>query len=303
MIVRFALLLAFLFLSTPAFAQLDPANAVGTIAEVEGAAIMVRGSGILQKTPLVVNEPVYLNDTIETGGGTKVHILFNDDTEITLGENALLSIDGYVYDPANTATSMGRFSFLRGAFVFASGLINKTAKPDLELTTAYGSIGMRGTTVWGGETDGQYGVIVLDGSASVATNRGRVILNAGDGTDLFDRNKAPGKPKKWGQPRVEKATATIALKNQEAVKARVASIREKRKAKIENRIEKKEELKEKIQEKRGDIIEKRETQKAAVIEKRQEVRENAQQKVQQRPQQQNRQNLQQKLQQRRNGFD
>ena len=229
MIVRIVIFLTFLFIVAPAYAQLDPANSVGTVAEVEGAAIFVRGSGILQKNPVEVNAPVYLNDTIETGGESKVHILFNDDTEITLGENALLSVDGYVYDPANTATSQGRFSLLRGAFIFASGLINKTDKPDVRLNVAYGSIGMRGTTVWGGETDGQYGVFVVDGQVSVETNRGRVILNKGDGTDLSGLDKKPGKPKQWGAGRIEKATTTVTLKDMEKVKARMDAIREKRK--------------------------------------------------------------------------
>lgn len=245
----FSILALLLFLCAPARtsgAADDDGGQIATVATVEGEAALARGGNA--PGALAADAPLFLNDKIETGPGAKVHILFVDDSELTLGENAQLTLDEYVYDPDDDASSKGRFGLLRGAFIFTSGLIEKTAKPDVRLNVAYGSIGLRGTTVWGGETDSQYGVFVSDGSVSVETRRGRVRLASGEGTDLGGANAAPSRPKAWGSPRIGKALGTVALKNREKVGERVQKMKERHRVLFKKRKERREQIREKIKE-------------------------------------------------------
>jgi hypothetical protein len=73
-----------------------------------------------------------------------VHIVFVDNTDFTVGQNANLTIDEYVYDP-NSHAGNSQFGILRGAFVYTSGLIGHTDPDNKHVKTAYGSIGVRGT--------------------------------------------------------------------------------------------------------------------------------------------------------------
>lgn len=250
----FSILALLLFLCAPArtarAAEDGSDGQIATVAAIEGEAALVRGTE--PPAALAPDAPLFLNDKIETGPGAKLHILFVDDSELTLGENAQLTLDEYVYDPDDTSSSKGRLGLLRGAFIFTSGLIEKTAKPDVRLNVAYGSIGLRGTTVWGGETDSQYGVFVSDGSVSVETRRGRVRLASGEGTDLGGPNAAPSKPKAWGSPRIGKALGTVSLKDPEKVGARVQKMKERHRALFQKRKERHEQIQKKIKEGRNE---------------------------------------------------
>ncbi len=212
----------------------DGETAIGSIAEIEGTATISR-FGTETAELLAINDPVFMDDIIETGVGSRLHILFADETEITISENSQLTVDEYIYDETNkTAPRHGRFNILRGAFIFVSGKINKDGG-NAAIEVPYGSIGMRGTTVWGGETDSQYGVLVTDGEASVENSRGRVRLVAGQGSDLAGFDATPGKPRLWGESRVAKAVETIKLRAPEKVKERVAEIKSRHKAGLERR--------------------------------------------------------------------
>ena len=214
LVILITLLLAF-----PARAQ-DSSGAIGSFMEVEGSASITH---IGQKTAAAVDAPVYLGDIIETATDSKASIVFVDDTDITLGENARMTIDEYVFDEDAAAGNKGRYSFLRGAFLFTSGLINKTANPDLVLETPYGSIGLRGTTVWGGEIDNEYGVLVQEGEVTVTTNRGRIRVPAGQGTNIRNRDSIPTFAAAWGQEKIEHAKGKVAFKRRDLVQQRIAT--------------------------------------------------------------------------------
>src|SRR5262249_37450341 len=155
-----------LFVTQPARAGLtvvDDASVIGNIIEVEGGATMTRPGQAA--VAAAANMPVHLNDVVETAAGAKADILFIDETEVTLGEKAQLKIDEYVFDADNMNANKGRFSIPRGAFQFVTGQIDKIKNPDVKIGTAYGAIGVRGTTIIGGDVDNAYGVFVQDGAA------------------------------------------------------------------------------------------------------------------------------------------
>lgn len=214
-VIRIFALITFLLISVPAFAQDAP---IGAIMEVEGTARITHAG---KTSPASIDMPVYLNDTLETGANSKANILFIDDTELTLSDNAAATIDEYIFDEGSTVGNKGRYSLLRGAFLFTSGLMTKNQKPDVTLETVYGSIGLRGTTVWGGQADETYGVLVQEGEVIVTNKRGQVRVPAGMGTNLRGRDAAPTAAAAWKPARIEQAVAMVTLKRHEMVMQKI----------------------------------------------------------------------------------
>lgn len=196
---------------------------IGTIIEVEGTGTLSRSGQPASKA--TINTPVYQNDLLETGSAAKMDILFVDDSEFTLGENTRLKIDEYIYDANASTGNKSTYSVLNGVFLFVSGLMTDHANPNVAIETPYGSIGMRGTTVWGGPLDGEFGVLVQDGAVDVKTDQGAVRVNAGLGTHIKARKFAPSAVKAWPAEKVSRAQHTIALKRHEMVRQRVQQMK------------------------------------------------------------------------------
>ena len=74
----------------------DDPSAVGAVDSVENEAKIVAGDTV---TPATIGTPVHLRDELRTGPEGRLRITFRDDTLLTLGENASVVIDRYVYDP------------------------------------------------------------------------------------------------------------------------------------------------------------------------------------------------------------
>lgn len=119
-------------------------NCAGFVAFVVGSkgATVTHPNGATE--PLQAAQGLQMGDTIETGAGQSVAVQGIDDTQFTLGPNAKLTVDEYVYDP-DTQTGSAHYSFLRGVFVYTSGLIGHNDPDDTDVRGAYGSIGIRGT--------------------------------------------------------------------------------------------------------------------------------------------------------------
>lgn len=217
--MKFFLTFAFVLLFPLLGQASDAADSIGTVVEVEGSATILHDGKI---SPLSVDAPVYRNDMIETATGSKAMVLFVDDTEFTLGENSSLVIDEYVFDPEDENNRKGRFSALRGVFLFTSGLIEKRTPPDVEINTAYGTIGVRGTTVWGGDLDDQYGVFVQDGAVEIRNKQTPVRLGKGEGVNFDRKTFMPDRPKLWAAAKTGRAVKTIALARHDMVRERVA---------------------------------------------------------------------------------
>ena len=159
-------LLAFLFvfgLPLAANAADDPA-AVGAVDRVENEAKIVAGDTV---TPAKIGTPVHLRDELRTGPEGRLRVTFRDDTVLTLGEEASVVIDRYVYDPdRNVGETL--IQTTKGAFLFASGRIKGLKQHNIAVSTPVADIGVRGTQFWGGPLD-KYGVLVLEGEITLAT--------------------------------------------------------------------------------------------------------------------------------------
>lgn len=230
--------LCLFFLPVDASAETEDKAQIGTIIEIEGTGTLQSADTESYNKSLMsvdlnaekFNLPVYMNDTIETGPASKAHILFIDDTEITLGENASLTVDEYIFDPEYTSANAGRFSITKGAFLFISGLLSKKDDPDVQVDTSYGTIGIRGTKFWGGMVDDEYGVLVEEGEVTVQTQRGRIEVKEGLGTTIRSPNTIPARAHIWSPERISKAQNRVALKRKEAVMRRIAENKENHEA-------------------------------------------------------------------------
>ena len=106
--------------------------------------VTVIHAGTTTPVPLEPGDNIGINDTIQTGPGAKASILFNDNTEFTLGENSKLKVDDYVYDPDGTL-NRAHYSFLKGVFQYVGGLIDQKDPAKVNIQTPVGQIGIRGT--------------------------------------------------------------------------------------------------------------------------------------------------------------
>ena len=117
---------------------------IGVVQTSTEGTVSVTHAGATAPVPLEPGDTIGMNDTIETGPGSKASILFNDNTEFTLGEKTKLKVDDYVFDP-NGRSNKAHYSFLQGIFQYIGGLIDQNDPANVKIDVPYGSIGIRGT--------------------------------------------------------------------------------------------------------------------------------------------------------------
>lgn len=203
---------------------LTPA-AIGTIVETEGTGNLILRSGEDNKAyPAKNGDLVYPGDTMQTGPGAKMLVLFLDDSRFTLGENARLRAEEYDYDDKNSAASKARYAVPQGAFLYAAGGISKdAARNNVKIQTPSGTVSVTNATLWGGVFEEQYNIYLAEGDAILETNRGRIRIANGEGTAIRSLNAIPERPSVWSAARVDRAKEEITLKNVEAVKEKLAA--------------------------------------------------------------------------------
>ena len=132
--------------------------------------------------------PVQMNDRLRTGPGARMQVTFIDGTQLTLGENATVVIDSYVFNPSKGAGKMA-LSSTQGAFRFATGKLNQMKDKDVKVTTPQGALAVRGTEFWSGPIDGHYGTYLLKGKVDVRSRGRSATLSPGQGVDYGRRSR------------------------------------------------------------------------------------------------------------------
>jgi len=90
---------------------------------------------------LFVGSGLFQNERINTDGGGQAHLLFADQSALTVGPNAEVTLDRFVYDPARDTGSL-TLQAGRGVLRFVGGRVSKTG--DVTVRTPAGTIGIRG---------------------------------------------------------------------------------------------------------------------------------------------------------------
>lgn len=132
--------------------------------------------------------PVHMNDRLRTGPGARMQVTFIDGTQLTLGENAAVVIDNYVFNPSKGTGKMALNS-TQGAFRFATGKLNQMKDKDVKVNTPQGALAVRGTEFWSGPIDGQYGTYVMKGKVGVRSRGRSATLSRGQGVDYGGRSR------------------------------------------------------------------------------------------------------------------
>ena len=175
---------------------------IGTISDVENDAQIISASGA---TTAIVGLAVHMKDQLRTGTNGRLQVTFRDNTVLTLGEEASIVIDRYVFDP-DRGIGEALLQATQGAFRFAAGQLKDMRNKTITVSTPVAEVGVRGTEFWGGPIDGQYGVLLIEGEVTVSNQGGTIRLsNPGEGTEIHSRFESPRPPTKWAPERVTRA--------------------------------------------------------------------------------------------------
>ena len=211
----FGILMAVLFVGLSCGLQAQAQQAAGQVERQKGAASRNVAGGT---SDLVQGASVYVGDEISTGPGARLQIRFDDQSSLTLGENARITIDQFVYRPGGS--SRQALAIVRGVFRFATGQIGKLAPRDIAFSTPVALVGIRGTVFVGGELtvgmpEGQphYGFQITEGAIEVISPGGSVVLDEpGEGTFLpLTRVAAPTPVRQWTEAEAAEAQAALAF--------------------------------------------------------------------------------------------
>lgn len=131
--------LIFLFVS---FLSLEMFANVGKVVALNGQAQALReDSSISLKLGMAIEK----NDVIVTGNKSKIQIIFNDETIVTIGKNSRFIVNSYSFEDKKKANA--DFKFLKGSFKLITGKIGKINPKAYKLQTKTASMGVRGTEI------------------------------------------------------------------------------------------------------------------------------------------------------------
>lgn len=123
------------------------------------------------KEEIEFEDAVYMNEVVETGDESALVIKFSDGSKLTLGENAKVVIDKYVYNPEGESSQA--ISLTKGAFRFLSGSIPKN---QVQIKTPSVTIGIRGTElIFDVAEDGETEMSTLEGQADATDGSGETL--------------------------------------------------------------------------------------------------------------------------------
>jgi hypothetical protein len=140
--------------------------------------------------PAVLRASVHLGDSVVSGNDSALQLLLRDHSVFTVGANARMTIDRFVYDP-NAGTSDVAASIATGAFRFMSGH-TLAGFGQKAISTPVATIGVRGTIVEGAV--GQDALNVLSKQSGLPSftpdpnNTSVIVLvGPGKGSEGFDK--------------------------------------------------------------------------------------------------------------------
>jgi hypothetical protein len=116
-------------------------------------------------------DEVYLGEVVETGDESALVIKFSDGSQLTLGENAKITIDRYVYNPGGESAQI--VTLTKGAFRFLSGSMPKDS---VKLQTPSVTVGIRGTElIFDVGADGETEMSTVAGEADCTDGSGETL--------------------------------------------------------------------------------------------------------------------------------
>jgi len=164
--MKHALSLSSIALAAMLAASFAPASLAATKVGINSAVrnkVEMKTDADADLRPAVVREDVHLGDLVTSGEQSSLQMMLLDHSVFTVGANARMKIDRFVYDPGKGTTDIAA-SVTKGAFRFLSGQLLPGAGRQA-IRTPVATIGVRGTIVEGAV--GQDAVDVVTGEPGV----------------------------------------------------------------------------------------------------------------------------------------
>lgn len=174
--------------------------------EAIGGIDIQTGVGVIDRdgteVPSQLNSEIFMDDLISSKDGD-IGITFVDDTVVAISPGSELTVDDFVYDPANAANSKLGVNVVAGTVRYASGGIAHQNNQNVAINTPTATIAVRGTNFTATvdeigrsqvillpNTDGTVGKIIvsnLGGSVTLSEAFQSVVVQS--------QEKAPSQPK------------------------------------------------------------------------------------------------------------
>jgi hypothetical protein len=166
---------------------------VGVITTINGSAFAMQDAA---PRVLAKGAGIFLGDVLSTGKGARLEIRMIDDAKFTLGERTLFVVEKYFLEQGQGNAAI---RLMTGAVKVVTGKIAQLKARPFKLHTSVATIGVRGTTFWGGLLDGVHQFALLGGHAiSIENKAGRVeITKVGVGAKVASDDTPPSTPRTW----------------------------------------------------------------------------------------------------------
>lgn len=167
-----------------------------------GIVTALRGDVSLQRLDAAprrpdIKEEIFEGDTIATGSRGRVQICFEDDSIVSIGNNATLVVTRYFFDPSARQGAM-QIEVKEGFFRVLGGAVTRIAPENFETVAGTASIGIRGCSLGGEVRDGLATVVFFGSNVGGGIEVGGAgvwhpLATPGDGL-VVPRNGPPSMP-------------------------------------------------------------------------------------------------------------
>ncbi len=129
-----------------------------------------------------------MGDAVSTRTKSRLQIMLLDQTAITMGENASLVIDEFVYDPDNAGSALSA-SVTQGAFRLVTGGVARNNPEGTKVKLPSAVLTIRGTTTEG-NCDSTGCIVVLSGTGdqnSAGKKPSQILIESDKGSKVLKR--------------------------------------------------------------------------------------------------------------------
>ena len=172
----------------PLSAQAKLGDAAGVTGAVQGQAKLESPARQTTVDQVASGEDVVMGDAVSTLTKSRLQIMLLDQTAITMGENASLVIDEFVYDPENANSSMAA-SVTQGAFRLVTGGVARNNPEGTKVKLPSAVLTIRGTTTEG-NCDSTGCIVVLSGTGdqnSAGKKPSQILIESDKGSKVLKR--------------------------------------------------------------------------------------------------------------------
>ncbi|MDR1471967.1 MAG: FecR family protein [Synergistaceae bacterium] len=137
---------------------------IATVIAASGPVEVVRAGS---RVPLTLKDPVFVSDSILTGEGGKIQILFSDGSTVNIAPGSAFDMASYADAGSESNFAANLF---QGAVRIITGTITESNPEGFELTTPLATIGIRGTILYVEADDRHTTVKVFNSDKTVVVN-------------------------------------------------------------------------------------------------------------------------------------